>query len=143
MYLSSAVWLFPLVDESFLLAGGVGIAAERNTTGKGRQCTHTVYGIGRHNCEHLHNKYSVNPQQNTKILLPPEPPRDDIDAHPLPLASYMYMYMYVHVCTCIYGAILVSYVPLSECVLVAFLMPGLVAPSLRLITDALMSSTVA
>ena len=36
-----------------------------------------------------------------------------------------------------------SYVPLSECVLVAFLMPGLVAPSLRLITDALMSSTVA
>ena len=61
VYLSSAVWLFPLVDESFLLAGGVGIAAERNTTGKDRQCTCTVYGIGRHNCEHLHNNYSVNP----------------------------------------------------------------------------------
>ena len=34
-------------------------------------------------------------------------------------------------------------VPLSEWVLPAFLIPGLVAPSFRLITDALMSSTVA
>ena len=42
-----------------------------------------------------------------------------------------------------YTVFRVHKLPLSECVLVAFLMPGLVAPSLRLITEALMSSTVA